>query len=340
MNLSIVIPLYNVEKYIVRCLNSILNQIDAATEVVLVDDGSKDATVAVTEAYLKKIGNKNIYLLKKKNGGASSARNYPLDKLKGRYVLFVDSDDVILDYRLKLVYDDIYKNDSDLFVYGFDFYYTNGVIEEGWTTSIQSFKIENSNPISLIAEYIVRTKDKLSWYPWGKLFKLEIIKQYGLRFNEDYKCCEDFDFYFRYMLHCKKIIFNNQSLVLYTVTRPGAITSTRALVDLRSDCYSYSGIFKLVLDTSCDIPNNKAIVLQYIANYYIGALHSCKDIAAKDAKCISLLIEQQPEIYYYLNNKKAIFRRFLHRCFGLKIGELLFWALANSKAKLKELLKV
>lgn len=340
MKLSIVIPLYNVEKYIVRCLDSILNQIDESTEVVLVDDGSKDATVAITEAYLNKISNTNISLLKKKNGGASSARNYPLDKLKGRYVLFIDSDDLIMDHQLRLVYDDIYKNDVDLFVYGFDFYYTNGLVEEGWTTSIQSFKIENSNPVNLIAEYILRTKEKVSWHPWGKLFKLEIIKQYGLRFNERYKCCEDFDFYFRYMLHCKKIIFNNQSLVLYTVTRPGAITSTRALIDLQSDCQSYYGVFKLVSDTSCDVLNNKAIVLKYIANNYIGSLYSCKDISARDAKCLLSLIEQQAEIYYYLNNKKAKFRRFLHRCFGLKIGELLFWALANSKAKLKELLKV
>lgn len=58
------------------------------------------------------------------------------------------------------------------------------------------------------------------------------------------------------------------------------------------------------------------------------------------AKCLWPLIEQQAEIYYYLNNKKAKFRRFLHRCFGLKIGELFFRALASSKAKLKELLKV
>lgn len=339
MNLSIVIPLYNVEKYIVRCLDSILNQIDESTEVVLVDDGSKDATVAVTEAYLNKISNTNISLLKKKNGGASSARNYPLDKLKGRYVLFVDSDDLILNHQLRLVYDDIYKNDSDLFVYGFDFYYTNGLIEKGWTTSIQSFKIENSNPVSLIAEYILRTKEKVSWHPWGKLFKLEIIKQYGLRFNERYKCCEDFDFYFRYMLHCKKIIFNNQSLVLYTVTRPGAITSTRALIDLQSDCQSYYGVFKLVSDTSCDVLNNKAIVLKYIANYYIGSLYSCKDISARDAKCLLSLIEQQPEIYYHLNNKKTRFRRFLHNCFGLKKGEYFYWALERSKAKLNKFLK-
>ena len=141
------------------------------------------------------------------------------------------------------------------------------------------------------------------------------------------------------MLHCKKIIFNNQSLVLYTITRTGAITSTRALIDLQSDCQSYYGVFILVSGTSCDVPNNKAIVLKYIANYYIGSLYSCKDISARDAKYLWSLIEKQPEIYYYLNNKKARIKRFLHSCFGLKKGECFYWVLARSKSKFRETIK-
>ena len=99
---SIIIPIYNVEKYLVQCIESVLNQDYDDYELILVDDGSPDNCGEICDSYLNK--NSNIRVIHKKNGGISDARNTGLKEAKGDYVIFIDSDDYICDnhFLLKL----------------------------------------------------------------------------------------------------------------------------------------------------------------------------------------------------------------------------------------------
>lgn len=90
---SIIVPVYNVERYLSRCIESLINQTYSNIEILLIDDGSSDQSPEICDEYSKKYG--NIVVYHKKNGGLSDARNYGLERASGEYILFVDSDDYI-----------------------------------------------------------------------------------------------------------------------------------------------------------------------------------------------------------------------------------------------------
>lgn len=91
--LSIIVPIYNVEQYLERCIESIINQTYKNLEIILVDDGSKDNSGTIADTYASK--DNRIKVIHKENGGLSDARNHGLDQAKGKYIIFIDSDDFI-----------------------------------------------------------------------------------------------------------------------------------------------------------------------------------------------------------------------------------------------------
>lgn len=110
--ISVIVPVYNVEKYIDRCINSILNQTFLNYELILVDDGSLDNSTCICEEYAKR--DERISIIYKKNGGLSSARNAGIDASKGEYLLFVDGDDVIHPEMLEILYSHLKKNNAQI----------------------------------------------------------------------------------------------------------------------------------------------------------------------------------------------------------------------------------
>ena len=118
MNLSIIVPVYNVELYIAECIDSILAQTFKDWELILVDDGSKDNSGKICDEYAQK--DSRIKVIHKKNEGLSSSRNTGLDNISGKFVTFVDSDDVILgeDTLQKLI--DIFVDDQELDILQYD----------------------------------------------------------------------------------------------------------------------------------------------------------------------------------------------------------------------------
>ena len=102
--ISVVIPMYNVEDYLRECLNNIIGQTLKDIEIICVDDGSPDNSAQIVTEYIEKHKDKNIKLIRKPNGGLSSARNAALDVAQGEYVYFIDSDDYIDTDCLELLY--------------------------------------------------------------------------------------------------------------------------------------------------------------------------------------------------------------------------------------------
>jgi len=114
--ISIIVPVYNVEKYLRKCVDSILNQTFKDFELILVDDGSPDNSGVICDEYAKK--DSRVRVIHKKNGGLSDARNIGIDAAKGKYIGFIDSDDYIDQNMYKQLYDSLMKNNADLSICG------------------------------------------------------------------------------------------------------------------------------------------------------------------------------------------------------------------------------
>ena len=109
---SVIVPIYNVEKYIKKCLNSLVNQTLQEIQIILVNDGSKDKSGEIAKEYAQMYKNKILYL-EKENGGLSDARNYGIPYAEGEYIAFIDSDDYIDENAYEEMYDKAKKENSD-----------------------------------------------------------------------------------------------------------------------------------------------------------------------------------------------------------------------------------
>ncbi len=203
IELSIIIPVYNGEKVISRCIDSILNQSFKAYEIIVVDDGSKDNTAEIVKAYRK--ANDNVRLLQKSNGGAGSARNTGIKNARGEFIMFIDADDIIQGENYLL---DFFENRSfDYIAGGLTHKYLddNGKITKETTQALAD--CENNNLKSLPDTFFVNGFVHTSC---SKLYKLSLVKEFNIAFP-DFRLSEDTAFNLSYLKHIKnwKIINNS-----------------------------------------------------------------------------------------------------------------------------------
>lgn len=192
MKVSIIVPVYNVEKYLRETLESIQVQTLADYEVLVVDDGSTDGSLAVAEAFCA--GDWRFFVYRKENSGVSDTRNFALDRAKGEYVFFVDGDDIIPPTALESLYRCAKERDADMVV---------GMMQE--------FGIYGLRPIRATAE--LAAKKRIDRYdvrlPWifsvcNKLFRRSVIEEHHIRF-EKMRYTEDGLFSFQYTFCCRSI---------------------------------------------------------------------------------------------------------------------------------------
>lgn len=185
---SIIVPLYNSASVIKRCVLSVLNQTYTKLELVLVDDGSTDSSMEICLALQK--SDDRVKIFQKKNGGVSSARNYGIEKATGTWVTFLDSDDYLELNFLKELMD--FSNSYPLLVGGFKRF--GDKVDEA-VPEEQHIDIKKD-----LEDLWNKTVEKfIYWYPWGKIYKLDIIKKNNLQFNEQMFYSEDFCFLLSYL---------------------------------------------------------------------------------------------------------------------------------------------
>lgn len=196
VRLSIIIPVYNAEMYIERCLNAIINNNLQDIEILVINDGSTDKTGDILKEYEKKY-TQFLNIINKNNGGVSSARNQGIELAHGEWITFVDADDIPTYNLLSYIPDD----EADL--YCFNWQYTTGEKEgEDLTDAIYSADSRKKFLSQRLVDYIFRT-------PWAKIFRHSIIRENNLYFNEDYKIGEDNLFMLDYLYYCQTIATTN-----------------------------------------------------------------------------------------------------------------------------------
>lgn len=164
--ISVVVPIYNVEKYLERCVNSIINQTYKNLDIILVDDGSQDNSGKICNKYKEKYS--NIHVIHQKNQGLSVARNNGLAIAKGDYITFIDSDDWIKEDMIESLFNAIQKYKADIASVGFCDVYDNGqIIKHAKYTKIEVLTKEKALECFLFNDY-------LTVCVCGKLYKTDI----------------------------------------------------------------------------------------------------------------------------------------------------------------------
>ena len=177
MKLSIVIPLYNKEKYIDRCLESLLAQDVSLSEyeIIIVDDGSTDSSCAIAQNFVEK--HVNIHLFRQLNGGAGAARNRGLEVAKGDYIYFLDADDYIATNVLNILIE--FSELNKLEILGFNTKYVkDGSFPNSLTQNHEDFSIQVMDGITYIAERNFRNE------AWWYIIKKSFLMDTGIKFTE------------------------------------------------------------------------------------------------------------------------------------------------------------
>ncbi|MGL4656708.1 MAG: glycosyltransferase [Sarcina sp.] len=218
MILSIIIPVYNVEKYLKKCIDSINLEVED-TEILLINDGATDSSRDICAEYEKKY--ENIKLIDKVNGGLSSARNEGIKHAKGKYLMFIDSDDYLIEDSIKNILPILKDSDKDVFLS--DYY---EVIDEDIQGEIK-FNIKEKNNIREIQQEFF-TSDECIWGVWKFIVRNEFLKENNIIFKHGY-LHEDVDFTTRIMLNVKSFEYLPMKWYCYRIARVGSIMNSRKI---------------------------------------------------------------------------------------------------------------
>lgn len=327
--ISIIVPVYKVEAYLRKCVDSILAQTFQDFELILVDDGSPDSCPAICDEYEHK--DIRVRVLHKPNGGLSDARNAGLAVARGRYVGFIDSDDWISEDMFELLYQAIKEHDADIAV---SCHYT---VTDNQPTRMNDFgRTAVLNQFQAIGEIL---KDReIKSYAWDKLYKTELFTNndilYPVGFNYE-------DIYATYQLfmHASKVVLVNEPTYYY-LRRDSGITGSTSLRNLehKFDAVTerhaqlkrkyYHSISQSIWDQSV---NNILLEGMDLYNYILREtqLSLCKDQAQKvqrfisenfrrillskeiekRAKLFSVLVHWFPGLYHYMYSHFTFLRK-------------------------------
>lgn len=220
--ISIIVPIYNSELFLERCLESIIRQTYERFEVILVNDGSTDQSLKICDDYLARFA--NFKLLQQENAGLSAARNAGMDIALGTYILFVDSDDRIEKNLLEKQVLNIQNQEVDLVIFGYfyDMYDSQGRVH----STVKSAPTQTISDAKTIVSSCIAMKESALIDPaWNKLFKTSIIRKLNVQFPV-HELYEDTDFIFRYLDGVQSIYIDEACFYHYIQRDVQRITNT------------------------------------------------------------------------------------------------------------------
>lgn len=260
ITVSIIVPVYNAEAYIRRCVDSVIHQEYKDFELLLVDDGSKDASGAICDEYAQM--DERVRVIHKDNTGVSDTRNLAIGEAKGKYLQFMDSDDWITPDATKLLVRAAEENHCDMVIA--DFYRVvgervsrKGDIETGGVLTKEEF-----------AEHMMENPaDFYYGVLWNKLYRRELIEKYHLRMDSRISWCEDFMFNLEYIMHAE-VFYALQAPIYYYVKRKGSLVSQSfsisQTIKMKLMVFEYyNNFYKQVFDED-DYEKKRAQVYRYL----------------------------------------------------------------------------
>ena len=300
MLISIIIPVYNSEKYLEKCLNSIINQTYKELDIILIDNGSTDSSNEICKEYQKR--DERIKLITVENKGVSDARNKGLDIAEGEYISFVDSDDTIEPNFIQSLYETCKKNNADISVININYKYSNHINRP---LNMETQVISNK-------EFYRQLTEGIKGFVANKLYKKEVIS--NIRFDTGITICEDLLFNVEIAKNVKKISILNEYLYNYYQNPNSAHNSNNRQSNIKK-IEAYNRILKIISENS---PEN---LIFYKYQYLKTAIEIKKEEKLKDEESSSL----KKTIYKYykevMHSNKITFKQKLYikvsnRCYN------------------------
>ena len=217
--ISIIVPIYGVEKYLRRCVNSIISQTYKNIEILLIDDGSLDGSGKICEEYAKE--DNRIKVFHKENGGLSDSRNYAIDRAKGKYITTIDGDDFVKNDYIENLYKLIIENEADISSINRINFFENDA--NGREEKCEFYNNAKETTIYTSKEYLSEIfKDKLPHEAWGKLYKINLFKD--CKYEKGLTVYEDIEFLIRLLKKNNlKIVCNTNMYSYYYRIRENSI---------------------------------------------------------------------------------------------------------------------
>lgn len=305
---SIIVPIYKVEKYLDRCIESLINQTYTNIEIILVDDGSPDKCPQICDKWKKK--DTRINVIHKENGGVSLARNIGIENSKGKYIAFVDGDDYINKNMINYLIRGIEKNENINFAY----------------CDINRNSDEFSDEGKYSVEIIEKSKRMYEVFPWrggiwNGLYKKSVLEDNKIRFNKNYFFGEDLIFVTEYLnVASSKIVHIKNKLYNYAINLNGITQISEKDKKMQNE-YNY---FKSIKNSVEIIKKYNVFDIEIIQKEYINYLLSIfklnkniffekelikelnclKTLMTKKQRICLILIKIEPKIVYYITKRR------------------------------------
>ena len=221
--ISVIVPVYNAEKFLDRSIESVINQSYKNIELILINDGSTDSSERICNKYT--LADKRIKVISQKNSGPAGARNSGIRHAMGDFVFFLDADDLIEKNTMELLIANYSEYYPDLVMSNFSKLENNGeLIKQSVTFHPDDgpFKhkvkeLSKTDIVDYVRHFLKHPSNHLISYCWARLYKLSIIKNNGIFANEDMRLFEDYVFNLEYLKHTNEIVFVNEPLYTYTM---------------------------------------------------------------------------------------------------------------------------
>lgn len=229
--LTFIIPAFNVEIYIEECINSILQQDFVDFEILIIDDGSEDSTRAICCEIAEQ--DSRVKVITQKNAGTSSARNKGIVSAKGKYVVFVDSDDYLKRDILAGMASLISCSESDVLVYNYEIFDCNANITVKEKLPLSIFENESTLLGIMYMERILSAKKLYPWYPWCYAIKKSYLIDNKFFFKEGIHF-EDVDLIYKILINAKSVVCYDREVYHYRFNRAGSLTA-KSSINLKTE---------------------------------------------------------------------------------------------------------
>lgn len=308
MFLSIIAPVYNVKDYLSSFFHSVLQQQMHDYELILVDDGSTDGSDKLCDKFAKQFS--FVHVIHKKNGGLSSARNSGEKIANGKYLLFVDSDDIMNPKALDSLYRILHSKSFDIAICPTDKIYLDGKIDRN------SYKcFENYDNLYALVETIAKHNNQIPWNAYQYVYNCKFYRRNKLKFSPYYDGAEDLKMFIDVYKLNPKIVILPDSIMIYRVGRKGSLDNTKKFQTVNAQLNAFVKAFILF--------KNDMILKSYFARRFANIIIQSEMVEQDKRAPLYRLIRENKNIIKYAKGCKYSLAKIIWNVFGFSLGSII-----------------
>lgn len=307
---SIIVPIYNVEEYLPASIKSVLSQSFKNYELILVDDGSSDKCPQICNEYAARYP--QVQAIHKVNGGASDARNAGMAVSRGKYIVFLDSDDLMKDGILQRTYEVLSRN-------GFPQLLIGNRLNLKDNQTYYSFTFDpnkiNQQDIFKVLDDFVQTSSNIPWNVYQSIYANDFLKNNGILFNREIVAAEDLDFFMKVVKNVSSFVITDLDLVIYREERDGSIINTPKFGSVYGQLEVFADTFDFF------VARHDKVLIQYFAKCYTNIIVLISYLSDTDqAKCVDYITKHNYILKHCGINLKYLLSRGVWAILGFKKG--------------------